>query len=40
MAAGASMRLNVRQKGVCGSYWVPELGKLGTVFGSWERKLC
>lgn len=35
------MRLNIRQKGVYESYLVPELGKLGTVFGSCERtKFC
>lgn len=39
MAGGANTSWNMRQKGAYESYLVPELGKLGPIFGSWERKL-
>lgn len=39
MTAGASMKLNIRQKGVHESYLVPQLGKLSPASGNGERKL-
>lgn len=39
MTAGASMRLNIRQKGVCESYLVSQLGKLSPASGNGGRKL-
>lgn len=32
------MRLNIRQKGVCESYLVPQLGKLSPASGNGGRK--
>lgn len=33
------MRLNIRQKGVCESYLMPQLGKLSPASGNGGRKL-